>query len=299
MSSRKGKRRIASAFLPCQNQHPTTSSIDHNHHDNMLPTPSTSHVSFDNVYEPAEDSFLLLDTLSLASETAFLHQRFRQPSIPSISTNEPNEGCPLVLEVGTGSGVVLAFAAANAYTLFGRKDLLTLGTDINSFACRASTKTVQSAIVDTTNTSIPGNFLGVVNGDLTTPLRPGTVDVLIFNPPYVPTPDLPDLAAHESYNTLPSGTKSTSFEQDSHLLALSYAGGADGMEITTRLLAQLPDILHRKRGIAYILLCAQNKPNKVKEQILSWGESWAVETVGSSGKKAGWEKLQILRIWRT
>ncbi|KAF2815438.1 uncharacterized protein BDZ99DRAFT_196146 [Mytilinidion resinicola] len=253
----------------------------------MLPTPSTSHVSFDNVYEPAEDSFLLLDTLSSPAETAFLHSRFHPPEPPS----------PLVLEVGTGSGVVLAFVAANASTIFGRSDVVALGTDINGFACRASTTTLQTAVTDP-GTSKPGHFLDVVNADLASPIRSGSVDVLIFNPPYVPTPDLPDLVAHENYNTLSPGAKSTSFEQDSHLLALSYAGGADGMEITNKLLAQLPDILHPERGVAFILLCAQNKPNEVKEHIMSWGKSWAVETVGSSGKKAGWEKLQILRIWR-
>ncbi|KAF2501731.1 methyltransferase [Lophium mytilinum] len=252
----------------------------------MLPTPSTSHVSFDNIYEPAEDSFLLLDTLSSAPETAFLHSRF-PPSAPP----------PLVLEVGTGSGVVLAFVASNASSILGRRDILALGTDINSFACRASSTTIRTAIADP-RTSKPGHFLNVINADLTSLIRPGSVDVLIFNPPYVPTPDLPDLVTHEKYNALPLGTKSTTFEQDSHLLALSYAGGADGMEITNKLLAQLPEILHPARGVAYILLCAQNKPNDVKEYIVSWGKSWAVETVGFSGKKAGWEKLQILRIWR-
>ena len=114
------------------------------------------------------------------------------------------------------------------------------------------------------------------------------VDVLVFNPPYVPTPDLP---------ALPEGKgRLSSFEEDSHLLALSYAGGADGMETTDRLLDALPEILSPDRGCAYILLCAQNKPDKVKERISAWGAAWKVETVGRSGKKAGWEKLQIIRI---
>lgn len=69
------------------------------------------------MYEPAEDSYLLLDTLSSASETAYLKGRFGD-----VSTTPP-----LVLEVGVGSGVILAFVAANARTIFNRHDVLTLG----------------------------------------------------------------------------------------------------------------------------------------------------------------------------
>jgi len=70
------------------------------------------------------------------------------------------------------------------------------------------------------------------------------------------------------------------------------------METTDRLIDALPNILSQDRGCAYILLCAQNKPEQVKDNIRKWGSEWAVETVGSSGKKGGWEKLQIIRIWR-
>jgi len=47
-----------------------------------------------------------------------------------------------------------------------------------------------------------------------------------------------------------------------------------------------------------VLLCAQNKPEAVKASIRAWSGNWCAETVGSSGKKAGWEKLVIVRIWR-
>jgi release factor glutamine methyltransferase len=76
---------------------------------NMLPTPSTSHISFFNtIYEPAEDSFLLLDTLSNETESAWLKDRFPQQT-----------SSPLVIEIGTGSGVVIAFLAANARAILG------------------------------------------------------------------------------------------------------------------------------------------------------------------------------------
>ncbi|EON68902.1 hypothetical protein W97_08160 [Coniosporium apollinis CBS 100218] len=261
----------------------------------MLPTPSTSHASFDNVYEPAEDSFLLLDTLSASSETNFLRERFGQPSSATEGTVDSPQGAPLIVEVGAGSGVVLAFVNAHADVLFGHRHILTLGTDINSFACRATRTTAEKASAEAPDGH--GNFLDAVNMDLTAAIRPGTVDVLVFNPPYVPTAELPNLSQHLQYNTYNPVT-GNSFEQDSHLLALSYAGGVEGMETTNRLIEQLPEVLHPERGVAYLLLCAQNKPEKVKEHIRGLGAGWLVETVGSSGKQGGWEKLQILRIWR-
>lgn len=262
----------------------------------MLPTPSTVHVDFDRIYEPAEDSFLLLDTLSSEREKAFLSQRFR---IRNGTGDDGRNGrmdtaSPLVVEIGTGSGVVLSFATAHANVIFGREDVLTLGTDANVYACQATEKTATVATVGQKEQSETcGHYLGNVVGDLATSLRAGLVDVLIFNPPYVPTPDLPTLPAHSR-----TTAGKTSYEDDSHLLSLSYAGGADGMETTYRLIDELPNILS-SRGVAYILLCAQNKPDIFKQHIKEWGSPWSVEAVGSSGKTAGWEKLQIMRIWRT
>lgn len=248
----------------------------------MLPTPSTSHVSFDQVYEPAEDSFLLLDTLSAASEQRFLAQRFG------------TGGAPLVVEVGSGSGVVLAFVARNASAIVGRADVLALAVDISAFACRATAQTLRTALADP-HAARDTLFLDAVNSDLAGSLRPGSVDILVFNPPYVPTPALPDRAKHEQYNQY---SQMTSFAQDSYLLELSYAGGRNGMETTDRLLAQLPAVLHPERGVAYILLCAQNKPLQVQQRIRDWGRDWAADLVATSGRQAGWEKLQILRVAR-
>lgn len=251
----------------------------------MLPTPSTSHVNYSHIYEPAEDSYLLLDTLASESETSFLRDRFPE-----------HTAMPLVVEVGTGSGVVLAFAAANSQHIFGRSDVAALGVDVNSFACAATATTVTGAFA-TREVNNGGVFLDAVTGDLTSSLRDGEVDVLIFNPPYVPTESLPanpeaDTSAKEELKA------SEKFERDSHLLSLSYAGGADGMETTNRLLSQLPHILST-RGVAYILLCAQNRPELISAQInTEWERGWTAEKVADSGKKAGWEKLCVLRVWR-
>lgn len=254
----------------------------------MLPTPSTSHVPYEKVYEPAEDSFLLLDTLSSGSEKTFLRKRFNHRQ-HLTSKDSPS---PVIVEIGTGSGVVLSFLHAHTESILGRQDILTAGVDVNRFACEATAETIRVAELEQDATTLShGFYLGTILGDLTGCIKPGQVDLLIFNPPYVPTSELPRLPNDEAKNA-------TTYEDDSHLLSLSYAGGIDGMETTNRLLQSLPEVLNSFRGCAYVLLCAQNKPEKVKEQIKSWGSAWAVETVGTTGKKGGWENLQILRIWR-
>lgn len=278
----------------------------------MLPTPDTSHVSYSRVYEPAEDSFLLLDTLSSPSETAFLQQRFGPASHGGDDTDNNNNHNnnhhpptlpPLVVEVGTGSGVVLGFVHAHAGFIFGTRGVLTLGVDVNAFACGATAATAARAAAD--NRTTHGTFLGAVRGDLLSPLRAGSADVIVFNPPYVPTDELPArddarlLDAGAAAGAEGSGAMSASarFERDSYLLSLSYAGGRDGMETTDRLIEALPGALSA-RGCAYLLLCAGNKPDEVKGRIRGFGPAWRVLTVGDSGKQAGWEKLQIIRIWR-
>lgn len=263
----------------------------------MLPTPSTAHVDFNRIYEPAEDSYLLLDTLSSTAETQFLTQRFGQTE----GQNAPSP-TPTILEVGTGSGVVLAFAAANARTIFGRYDVLALGTDMNRFACQATKQTALDAChgLDEDGAAASKDrgaviLLATLNADLTGPLRSGVVDVLIFNPPYLPSRDVPGFPGGVSEDVK---TTIGAFEHDSHLLSLSYEGGVDGMQVTDRLLDQLPFVLHNERGVAYVLFCQQNKPDEVMERIRAWGEEWSVENVRRSGKVAGWEKLCVIKIWK-
>jgi release factor glutamine methyltransferase len=262
----------------------------------MLPTPSTSHLTFSNIYEPSEDTFLFLDALSLPTLVSYHTSRF-----PASSPT------PLIVETGTGSGVVIAFAAANATALFGRSDVLTVGTDVNHFACKGTVGTVSGAVAATRADSNAnedyaqmrgaGVWLDAINGSLTSCLRPRSVDVLLFNPPYVPSEEVPVPQPGDAAPT--SLSKHDIFMRDSNCLALATDGGQDGMEITNELFEQLPTVIS-ERGVAYVLLCAQNRPEEVKARVRAWegGGRWEVETVHESGKQGGWEKLQIVRIAR-
>jgi release factor glutamine methyltransferase len=259
-----------------------------------------------------------MDALSTDTESAFLRERFSPCNSPGGthehgSTHDTAEevggncACPIVCEVGVGSGVVLAFVSAHAHVLFGRPDVLTLGTDVNGMACRESQDTVLKALNEAECASCANisdcapvaRFQAILQGDLARPLRAGLIDVLIFNPPYVPTSEVPALRpCRLQSDTAAVDDREAVFQRDSYLLSLAYAGGKNGMETTDRLLEELPDILSYPLGVAYILLCAQNEPEAVKQRIKNWGGGWDAETVARTGRHAGWEKLQIIRIWR-
>ena len=127
-----------------------------------LPTPDISHLTladYDHVYEPAEDSFLLMDALQK-------EKRFLTTCVKPV----------ICLEVGSGSGVISTFLAQ----MLGPRRLY-FTTDINP-----------KAAMITLRTGVQNNVcLNPILTDLSSALQPRLdqmVDVLIFNPPYVVTP---------------------------------------------------------------------------------------------------------------
>uniref|UniRef100_A0A1A8PV81 Methyltransferase HEMK2 n=4 Tax=Nothobranchius TaxID=28779 RepID=A0A1A8PV81_9TELE len=126
-----------------------------------FPTPLYSHAGrgdFRDVYEPAQDSFLLIDALEKDAE------RLQRMS-PCVC-----------LEVGSGSGVVSAFLAS----VVGPSAVY-ICTDVNPAAAGCTATTA----------SCNGVSLQPVLTDLAESLMPrlcGLVDVILFNPPYVVTP---------------------------------------------------------------------------------------------------------------
>ena len=128
----------------------------------MLPTPDYSHLKdFPNVYDPCEDTFLLLDAL--------------EADLGLLKGLKPE----IVIEIGCGSGVVINFLSKHlSIAEIGRP--LCIATDINSQACQATRRTAEKN----------GNDVEVVNCDLLEPLADRLerkVDLLVFNPPYVVT----------------------------------------------------------------------------------------------------------------
>uniref|UniRef100_A0A8C3UJE7 Methyltransferase HEMK2 n=2 Tax=Catharus ustulatus TaxID=91951 RepID=A0A8C3UJE7_CATUS len=128
-----------------------------------LPTPLYGHLGprgpFRDVYEPAEDTFLLLDALERDAG------RLREA------------GVEICLEIGSGSGVVSTFVASS---ILGPSALY-ICTDINPMAAYC---TQETALLN--NVHLQPVITDLVKG--LSPRLNGKVDLLLFNPPYVVTP---------------------------------------------------------------------------------------------------------------
>ncbi|XP_072023144.1 methyltransferase N6AMT1-like, partial [Amphiura filiformis] len=124
-------------------------------------TPNYSHLTqqdYENVYEPAEDTFLLMDAL--------------EQDIDNIHQLKPS----VCVEIGCGSGLVITFLAKIL-----NNSAMYIATDRNAIAAECAKRTAsQNQVV-----------VEVVTSDLLQALQPqlnGGIDLLLFNPPYVVTP---------------------------------------------------------------------------------------------------------------
>uniref|UniRef100_A0A914WC68 Methyltransferase HEMK2 n=1 Tax=Plectus sambesii TaxID=2011161 RepID=A0A914WC68_9BILA len=195
----------------------------------------------ESVYDPAEDTFLLLDALEKDAQVI----RAARPMV--------------VLEIGCGSGVVSTFAAN---MLDG--PCCSLATDLNVLAAQCARRTA----------SLNHASLDTVVGDLAAPLQDrlfGKVDLLLFNPPYVPT--------------------STEEIAGCKEVGRAWAGGIDGREVLDRFLPTVPKLLS-ENGLFYLV--ALNK-NGI-DQLLKYFSDLRAEIVLQ--RRCGIEFLFVLKFWR-
>uniref|UniRef100_A0A1A9V6W2 Methyltransferase HEMK2 n=1 Tax=Glossina austeni TaxID=7395 RepID=A0A1A9V6W2_GLOAU len=164
-----------------------------------METPYTDHLSdtdYENVYEPSQDTFLLLDALEI--DLKFIEQELK-----------PN----LCLEIGPGTGIIITALAKRL------SSTLCLAIDINRFATCATKLTAQR------------------NG--------AEVECIC-------------VTADEEIRDAKSN------------LVHSWAGGKHGRRIIDILLAKLPEILS-PRGVLYLLLLKENKPEEVMQALTKLG----------------------------
>lgn len=228
-----------------------------------MDTPTYSHLTtedYNNVYEPSEDSFILIDALELDLQSL----KDRKPSI--------------CLEIGSGSGIVITALAKYL------KPAKFIAVDINKFACNATSRTSKA-----NNVSVD-----VINMDLLSSFKPNSIDLLLFNPPYVSTP-----SSHDDASNIPEHEKlydddaEKVFKSENRLLVRSWAGGADGCEIINRVICNLNHIL-APNGIFYLLIIKANNPEKIKAELFNLG----FQTHQVIDRKIRGEHLIVLRITR-
>ena len=171
------------------------------------------------VYEPSDDSFILADALSQDAQAWGAHA-------PAIT-----------LEIGCGSGFVICSAALLLQQLQLTSHCMAL--DISSAAVHATQATLSAHDV---------TGVDLLNDDMFSSIQGRLhrrIDLLLFNPPYVVTPDE---------------------EVSRGGIAAAWAGGKDGRIVIDRLLAQLDDMLSPS-GRLYMVTIQQNRPLEILREL--------------------------------
>ncbi|KAH9395180.1 HemK methyltransferase member 2 [Tyrophagus putrescentiae] len=204
-----------------------------------------------SVYNPAEDTFILLDALEADLE------RIKELN-PLIS-----------LEVGCGSGAVITSVAK----ALGPNQRLYLATDINHEALECTRRCSQ---LNLSSASSPTSaHIQTVQTSLTEALNDRlerSIDLLLFNPPYVPTAD------EEIHPGLPA----------------SWAGGLCGRKIIDQFLADTLGRTLSDTGLAYLVVIEPNNLEEISKAAKKLG--FSASTVLT--RRCGIEKLSVLRFQR-
>ena len=143
------------------------------------------------------------------------------------------------LEVGCGTGYIitsLALILQNSGASAGSTQLF--ATDLNPSAATATLETLQAHGL--------ANSTDIILTDLTSGLLPrleGTVDLLLFNPPYVPTPEE---------------------EVERGGIAAAWAGGWKGRRVTDRLLPEIPKLMSKNGEMLMVTVPDNDPKGKVK-----------------------------------
>lgn len=231
--------------------------------------PSMDHATMNdyrNVYEPSDDTYLLLDAIK--ADMIQRQQRYENDNnAHSTSLTRPIH----ILEIGCGSGAPIVYLtkclttmidksnngndndnennnSATTTTTTDRHDVVAFATDINGNALEFTKKT---AIENNVHTCIE-----LIQCDLASSLLSrcqSMIDIILFNPPYVPTPD--DEIA---------GTG----------IEISWAGGTDGRVVIDKAITQIVQLLSSNKskdgGICYMITVDDNLPEDIAKQFAKY-----------------------------
>ncbi|EZG83582.1 methyltransferase domain protein [Gregarina niphandrodes] len=166
---------------------------------------------------------------------------------------------PIIVECGSGSGIVSGHMAATFQTA------QVISTDLNPYANEATADTLRNTLNRRPQST-------VARMSLLTNFKNESVDAIVFNPPYVPSE--PGEIRDE--------------------LDYAWAGGRDGTESTHPLVADARRVL-RVGGSLYLLLEKRNNPEHFVSQYRH--DFGRVDKIGE--KKIPGELLSVWRFVKT
>jgi release factor glutamine methyltransferase len=230
--------------------------------------PRLDHLSlrdYDLVYEPADDTFLLLDAIQYEFQSGTLDHHFKNKNIINNSKNKKT----IVLEIGCGTGVASVFfrsqwlkrwetlqeddnndsdKISSRSSMYRAVDsLLSYATDINPKAIQVTLQTDSYNNGHAFHEDI--NPIQVVQCDLASDLLSqlqGKVDVLLFNPPYVPTDDCEVVDVTTiNYPYDDNDNKYATIHPSPSIITAAWAGGKDGRRVVDRAIPQIAQLLRR------------------------------------------------------
>jgi len=219
---------------------------------------NTGHNSL--VYEPAEDSFLLLDALELELGENWNGNNFKDKAVI------------LALEVGCGSGII-STALAKSPVLSNVLPCV-FAIDINPHACLLTQKTAEANIIGSSKVQ---PILVDGNKNLSKVFRE-PLDLIVCNPPYVP------VVPGENEEDAASG-----------VLEKSWSGGPDGNEFIVPFLADVSSMLNPS-GVLYLLLSSWNNPESLLEKV---ARPNGLEGTLVIKRTAGRERLSVWRFHKS
>ncbi|MFQ6123267.1 MAG: HemK2/MTQ2 family protein methyltransferase [Candidatus Heimdallarchaeota archaeon] len=198
-----------------------------------------------HVYKPAEDTFLLLDTIKYLIKSGRLDFKGKE-----------------ILELGTGVGLIALWIAIKAPTSPNG----VVATDISPKAIRCIKRNM--TLNQTNNIAvICSDLFSAFSGD-------AKFDIILFNPPYVPT--------------ITDPIKKPNDWEDR-----TWHGGAQGRMIIDQFLLSFSNYLS-DTGEALILHSSLNNPEKTSKIVKAKG--FHMEIVGKT--KLPWEILMVLELMR-
>jgi release factor glutamine methyltransferase len=240
--------------------------------------PRLDHLSlrdYDEVYEPSDDTFLLLDAIQYEFQNGTFDEYFKKNRNNASNNNNTQQQHPtcIVLEIGCGTGVASVFFRSQwikrwetllddmndvDVVISSSRDydsdqtaadlLASYATDINPKAIQVTLQTDSYNNGHVFHEDV--NPIRVVQCDLATDLLAqlkGKVDVLLFNPPYVPTDDseVVDLNSTTTTNSSNDDDDNNEDFPSPSIITAAWAGGKDGRRVIDRAMPQIAQLLRR------------------------------------------------------